>query len=352
MLKERLKKIKNKLLTEKKEAFLVIQKENQRYLSGFTGSNALLLITQDENFIITDFRYWEQAQKEAFLFKLIQSEEKDLFLKLKTLKAKYSLKHLVFEGDYLTFSQYRKLKDILGKIKLYPSSDWIEEFRKIKDEEETKRIRIAAQITDQALTLVLKNLKAGITEKEIAQELEYQIKKRGGDKIAFDIIVASGKNASLPHAKTTERKITESELIVIDLGTNFQGYNSDLTRTIFLGEIKGKLKKIYRIVWQAQKEALESVKPEEKALKIDQIARNYIEKSGFGDFFGHALGHGVGLAVHEGPVLSKLSKDILKEGMIFTVEPGIYLPEIGGVRIEDLVLVTKGGYEILTKFPK
>ncbi len=222
----------------------------------------------------------------------------------------------------------------------------------IKDKEEIIKMKKAAQITTESLKDVFEIIKPGVRELDIASELAYTMRKKGAQKEAFETIVVSGERSSLPHGKPSEKKIDEGEFITIDMGANYQNYNSDLTRTIIMGKENKKQKEIFSIVLKAQKAALDFLKPGVKCKEVDSVARNIIAKKGYGKYFGHGLGHGVGLDIHELPRVSFSDDTVLLPGMVVTIEPGIYLPEVGGARIEDSVLITEAGYEILTWFPK
>lgn len=345
-MKKRVEKL--RLLMKEKEypGFLVSRPENIYYLSGFTGSTALLFITQDEAFIVTDFRYIQQAEKEASYFQVFKIE-RDRLETLKDLAS--SVDSLAFESTHISHSAYLKYRDVFGEILLIPDENLIEDMRVIKDEEEIAMIKEAARRADRAFTHILPFIKAGVKERELALELEFFMKKEGASKLPFAIIVASGKRGSLPHGVASDKEIKKGELITMDFGSYFEGYCSDITRTVGLGPLSDRKKEIYGIVQEAQKKAREGIRAGLMGKEVDKISRDIIEGYSLGEYFGHGLGHGVGLMVHERPTLSKDKEEILKEGMLVTIEPGIYIPDWGGVRIEDMILVKEDKGQVLTQ---
>ena len=346
-----LNKLKEKLKEDKVAAFLITNEINIRYVTGFTGSESILLITQKDDYLFTDFRYLEQAKQDVPWIRIV--ERKVSLIKTICRKlTRLTIKKLYVESLYLTFNQYNEIKNNVKGVYIIPTQGIIEKYRKRKTHEEIKKIQTAIDIAESAYSNIRKKIKAGLTEKNLADILEFEIRKQGGEKSSFEIICAAGARASQPHARTTGRKIQDEDAILIDWGACFQFYNSDLTRISFIDRISPKFKKIYQIVLDAQSFAIDSVKPGRKAKDIDYAARNYITKKGFGKHFGHGLGHGIGLAVHEGPTINAKNKEILEEGMVFTIEPGIYIPEWGGIRIEDIVLVTPHGCNVLSHIPK
>ncbi|ABP67815.1 peptidase M24 [Caldicellulosiruptor saccharolyticus DSM 8903] len=332
---------------EKVEAVFITKKENVRYLSNFKGDESFLLLTRDKKkYLLTDFRYVEQAKKEASEFEIIDYKGK-LYEAILDILSQNHINSLYFEGYNLTFSTFSDMKEKIGD-RIYPLSFSIDEIRAVKDEEEIELIKRAVEITDKAFEHILKFIKPGVTENEVVAELNHFILKNGAKGFSFEPIVASGKRSSLPHGTATNKKIEYGDVVTIDFGCNFDGYMSDMTRTIFVGKPDDSMIRIYNIVKEAQQKAEEFIKEGIKCLEVDKIARDYIGSFGYMDKFGHSLGHGVGLEIHELPRLSPKSEAILKENMVVTVEPGIYLKEVGGVRIEDLVVVKKNGCEILT----
>jgi len=356
LIKERLKFFRDKIEKENMEieGFLVTNLKNLYYLSGFDGEG-FALITNKNNYLFTDSRYTEQAEKESPDYKIITDEPKEKnarVLALKKIIEKKKINKIAFESIHLSYADFKKYSDSFKSVEFLPTKNFIEQMRMVKDKEEIIIIRKAAQIATESLKEVFEIIEPGMRELEIASELAYTMRKKGAQREAFETIVVSGERSSLPHGKPSEKKISEGELITIDMGANYQNYNSDITRTIIIGKEKRKQKEIFSIVLEAQKTAIEFLKPGINCKEVDGVARNIIEKNGYGKYFGHGLGHGVGLDIHELPRVSFNDDTILLPGMVVTIEPGIYLPEVGGVRIEDSVLITEEGYEILTWFPK
>lgn len=336
------------------QAALITQPENRRYVSGFTGSACTLLVTQSKALLITDFRYFEQAAQQSPAFALVKQRKtvKDAFKQAVRLTG---ARRIVFESRDVSVGLLHDMQEALTLRKgvlaeLTPAVDLVELLRLVKDAGEIGAIARAAQITDAALAEALAVWQPGMTEKRAAWEIERRMREMGAQDVAFDLIVASGPNAALPHHRPGERELRESEPIIIDIGAKVDGYCSDLTRTICLGKPTARFLKIYAIVLEAQRAALSAVQAGAVDKDVDAVARDIITRAGYGRKFGHGLGHGVGLAIHEGPRLSPMAREPkpLQSGMIVTVEPGIYLPGWGGVRIEDLVEVTENGARILS----
>ncbi len=350
-MEKRINKLKEKLKEKNIESFLVTKKENVRYLSRFTGTAGKLLITQNDSIFITDFRYLDQAeaQTDGCVIEEISSNFINGFAEL--LKRK-NIKNLSFESQDLNFKMYQKLKENLDLDSLNPEEDLVEELRMIKDQSEIEKIKKAVEIADQGFQFLLDFIKPGKSEKEVALELEFFMKRQGGEANAFDFIVASGKRGALPHGVASEKKIEIGDLVTIDFGTVFQGYHSDITRTLAVGQPADKLRDIYELVLTAQEKVIAEIKAGMKCFDADKIAREFIAEAGYKDNFGHGLGHGVGLEIHEAPRLSYTSEAYLKAGMVVTDEPGIYVSGLGGVRIEDDLLITESGCEVLNSAPK
>lgn len=331
------------------DGLLLTNPANISYLTGYLSRDSWLLLSQKGNYYLTDSRYTAEANKylkPAFQVKQANGLGNDC---LKQLCQKLYIKNLGFEGNNLTYAQYLKLSEILDKkVNLVHTPGLVEGLRLIKSGEEIEKIRQATKITVCALNFIRDFIRPGKTEIEISGELERFIRYNGGTSSAFDIIVASGPNSSYPHHITSKRKIGKNEPVLIDIGAEFQGYKSDLTRVFFSGKISLLAQRVYAIVLRAQKQAISRIKPGALTREIDQAARQIIGKNGFGRRFGHNLGHGVGLEVHEAPGISGKTASILKKNMVFTIEPGIYLPGKFGIRIEDVVLVTQKGVEILS----
>lgn len=343
--------LKKKLREDGVDGFLVTGETNIRYVTNFTGNESILLITPGHDYLFTDFRYAEQAQLDVPWAKIAVKKVsliKTICGRLKRL----NVKKLYVESSHLTFSQYLEIKECMERIKLVPSKGIIEYHRTRKTQEEIEKIEKAIIVAENAYLGIRKEIRTGVSEKYLADILEFEIRKQGGLRSSFETICVAGSRASQPHARATDRKIQEKEAVLIDWGATFQSYNSDLTRVVFKDRISPKFEKIYQIVLDAQRFAIERVKPGIKAKDVDNAARSYIKSKGYGECFGHGLGHGVGQEVHEYPVINKRSKEVLEAGMVFTVEPGIYIPGWGGIRIEDIVLVTKDGCNVLTHLPK
>lgn len=328
------------------DAFLITNMENIRYITGFTGSSALTLVRPDEAVFLTDSRYTTQANQQVrnCAIREYKKQIDELLAFIKSL----GVKRLAFEATVLPFVLYAKLKDNLEAVDLVGMENWIEEQRMIKDQSEIEALKHTIAITKKGYDSIRPKLSEGAVEHEIAVELEYQMRKAGAEQIAFDTIVASGVRGAMPHGMASTKVIKAGEMVTIDFGARSHGYCSDCTRTVSLGRVPAREAEIYRIVYEANRAALEGIEPGKKAKEIDAIARDLIKSAGYGEFFGHGTGHGVGLAVHEEPRISWEGEVTLEPGMVFTVEPGVYIPELGGARIEDMVLVTDTGYEVLT----
>ncbi|KAB2951666.1 aminopeptidase P family protein [Heliorestis acidaminivorans] len=340
------------------DALLIMEPNNRRYLSSFTGTAGLLLVTPNQSILVTDFRYWEQAQQQSPEWQIYRQQGSWLKA-LQEVLTKSNWKNIAIEYNYITLTQQELLTKALPDRNLLNQSSLIEIMRSVKDEAEQEKIARAVALADRGfehiLTYVQKRFRGSegeVREKEIALELEFFLRKEGAEGIAFDFIVASGERSALPHGVATDKALQEGEFVTIDFGCRLDGYCSDTTRTFFLGKPTEEHQKVYRTVLQAQQEALEVLGPGKIGSDLDQVAREIIEKAGYGSYFGHGLGHGVGLVVHEKPQLSPSSDDILQVGQVVTVEPGIYIPQWGGVRIEDMVIITDSGCRNLTKAPK
>lgn len=355
----RLSALRQGLTSKSPDTLWIVQPENRRYLSGFKApdtqlneSSGSLLINKKMAILITDSRYTIEAQAQAKDFEVI-TYRKDLITELSVLLGRLKTKVLGFEGDHLTWEQHRqlakRLKDLKSPIRMVPTDGTIGRMREVKDRGELKAMKAAADIMSSVLDEVLYGLEPGRTEIEVAREIEELARDAGAEGMAFPPIVASGPNAALPHAMPSQRRIRPKDPIIFDVGVRLNGYCSDMTRTIFLEPPGPKFKNIYRIVRQAQLAALEYIRPGEDSSSVDSIARDIIKDAGFGDYFGHSLGHGVGLATHEPPRLSPRDPVTLEEGMVVTVEPGIYIPGKGGVRLEEMVAIEKRGPRILTE---
>ena len=351
-MNQRLKRLKNKLSKYEQLPYLVTDLINIRYLINFDGTNGYLLIGPQKSYFITDARYEEYARSilpSSVEFVLQTGDFTDV---LRDVLKKHNLSTLHLEEHSLVFSLFLIMKKKLRGVRLIPGGDVVNELRMVKDENEIDILREAAEITDQCVEHLKGIIRPGILEWDVAVEIEFFFRKHGCDKTSFDSIVASGKGSSMPHYQTSmKKKIAAGDGVLIDMGGHFRGYNSDLTRTMFVGSIDRSIKEIYSIVKKAQDAAINSVKPGVTTGKLDGIARTIISKHGYGDYFGHSLGHGLGMEVHELPAV-KAGDTRLKKNMVITIEPGIYVPGLGGVRIEDMVLVTNNGCEVLTRASK
>ncbi|MFH1853772.1 MAG: Xaa-Pro peptidase family protein [Candidatus Omnitrophota bacterium] len=330
------------------DALIVRKKENISYLTGARGEESLLIVSHFGSSIITDARYTEEYSKAARNTSVVATGIKNPSQRVDGILKKNRAERVGFESDNLTYSEFTALKKSTGNIRLVPVKGIVESLRKVKDSYEIECIRNACRYGCCAMNYGLRNLSRFSTETFVKQKIEAYLLKKGIEPAGFEIIVASGVNSSMPHAVATDKKIKKGKIVVIDLGARDCGYNSDLTRTVFLGRIKRKYSRVYNVVFDAQKKAIDSIKPGVKASFIDAISRTYIKDKGFGRHFVHSLGHGIGLEIHEEPLLSGKSSAVLEQGMTVTVEPGIYIPRWGGIRIEDVVLVTKNGCEVLT----
>jgi Xaa-Pro aminopeptidase len=359
VFRKRLATLREGLTSKSPDTLWVIQPENRMYLSGFRAadtqlneSSGSLIINRKRAILITDSRYTIEAQRQAVDFDVI-TFKKDLITELSGVIAGLKTEVLGFEGDHLTWQQHRqfakRLKTLNPPVRMAPMDGLIGRMREIKDKAEIRAMKASADIISAVLDEVVYSLEPGLTEIEVAREIEELAYDAGAEGMAFPPIVASGPNAALPHAVPSGRKIGPKDPVIFDVGVRLRGYCSDMTRTIFLGPPDSKFKKIYRVVRQAQLAALEYVRAGEESTRPDSIARDIIREAGFGDFFGHSLGHGVGLATHEAPSLSPRNPVRLEEGMVVTVEPGIYIPGKGGVRLEEMVVIEKGGPRILTE---
>ncbi len=320
---------------------------NFRYLTGFTGDAGVLLVTADDAALITDSRYIETAQQEAEGARaVLLKHAEEIGEQILSLGGK----RWGFEAERLLYSGYERLQ-ALG-VELVPTYDLIEELRAVKDTDELSAIRHACEIAVQGLEELFLRLRPGMTEAEASFWLDGRMRELGAEGPAFDFIVASGPRGSLPHGGTSQKPLADGELVTFDVGCRFLGYHSDITRTVAIGRPPAELQRVYEIVREAQEAGLRAVRAGVLGRDVDAAARGVIERAGYGERFGHGTGHGVGLEIHELPRLGERSEQVLAAGMIVTVEPGIYLPSQGGVRIEDTVVVTDGGCEILTRSPK
>ena len=352
---DRISKLREKTPLNAWQAALITSSVNRRYLSGFKSSEGWIFITPDESYFFVDFRYYAAAKKQvSSLNVVLTSDFKADFLKI---ARKHQVETVLIENDGITFSDALKVEkwlkeDNIALSKQNSLDKALYSLRAKKTPFEIKNIKTAQEIAENALRELLLLIRPGVTEKELAFELEFLLRKEGAEAIAFDLIVASGKNSAIPHAEPSDKPIEVGDFVTIDMGAVHGGYHSDMTRTVAVGAISDEQRRVYDVVLEAQKMAINAVKPGTPCKDIDAIARKFIAESGYKNCFGHALGHGVGLEIHEKPFLSTRSEDILQPGMILTIEPGIYLANAFGVRIEDMLLVTADGHENLTAIEK
>ena len=348
----RLKRLRERMKHEKIDAMFVLSSSNLRYISGYSGSNGMCYINADEAWFFTDFRYKTQSAAEVNNMHIDVPVGKDLFQAMKDKDCIKGSDVIGFEGNHLSFEQYDKLKSLYPDNKFVNKAQLMEELASVKEDVEIECFREAARITDAAFNELLNEIKPGISERMLDAKLSYIMKSMGSEKDSFDTIIASGVNGSRPHHSPTEKLIQNGELITIDFGAMYKGYHGDVTRTVCLGKADEKQREIYAIVLEAQERALAGIRPGVTGKTVDAIARDYISSKGYGEYFGHGLGHGLSLEIHAEPRLSPTYDKELMVNQIVTVEPGIYIPDWSGVRMEDDVIITENGIENLTKAPK
>jgi len=345
----RIKKIWSKLKSKNIEALFINSPEDIRYITGFTGSEALLLLTKTKSYLFVDSRYTGQADDECREATIIESKER--INEVLKHAHKLGIKEFGFDPQQLVVAQYRELRKT-GTVNLIPISDGLERMRSIKDSGEIKLLKKSANISSRSFLEVIKCIKVGVEEREVALLLEFQIRKNGAEGIPFPFIVASGQRGTLPHGVASGKRIRRGEFITIDYGAVYRGYCSDETCTVIIGKPTQRQKRVYQTVKDAHDRAINMVRPGIKIHQVDSAARRLIEKAGLGKYFRHGTGHGVGLSVHEEPRIAPKQEDIIEVGMVFTIEPGVYIPGWGGVRIEDMVRVTGQGCEPMSSVPK
>lgn len=334
------------------DGLLVSQPENVRYLTGFTGSSGVAIISKEKGVFLTDFRYDQQAHQQVDNFDIkVFGEGSHLLDEIINIVNEIDVTQLGIEASYMTVNDYNYLREKM-KTDLISTYNIVEKLRMIKSDEEIQYLKKAAEIGDLAFEHIINYIKPGVSEIEVADELEFTMRKHGATSNSSVIIVASGVRSSLPHGVASEKIIEEGDMVTLDFGALYKGYRSDMTRTIAIGEPDKKLKEIYEIVLEALVNCTSRLKEGIKASEADALLRDFIHDKGYGEYFGHGGGHGIGLMIHEEPFLSANSPYTLKENMVITVEPGIYLPDLGGVRIEDDVIIKKSGVEIITNSPR
>ena len=342
----RYQKLSEVLQKKSLDAILVSDGYNMRYLSGFTGATGYLLITKNSKTLFTDSRYTIAAKTQAPDYTVVEvGSNRDYWAVINQVLVAEQVKILGFEALQVRYSEYMNLKERLKVKELVPLKDELARLRRIKTKEEIACMRQAEHIGDLAFEEVLHHIRPGVTEMEIAAKLEYIMKLNGADKLSFETIVASGVNSSKPHAEPSNRKIEKGDFVTMDFGCVYKGYCSDMTRTVVVGKANKKQKEIYSTVLKAQLAVLDMLTPGLRGKDYDTVARTIIYEAGYEGCFGHGLGHSVGLEIHENPRFSMLEEDIIEPGMIMTVEPGIYIPDFGGVRIEDMVVITEESHE-------
>lgn len=341
-----------RLLIEEQQldALLITNPYNRRYMTNFTGSSGVAIVSKNDAVFITDFRYMAQANEQLTGFRIVQHAGTIIHEVANQVK-EMKIATLGFEKEHLSYCQFEMYSEHV-QTKIIPVAGLVEKLRLIKTPEEIQILKQAAVIADAAFIYICSVIKAGKTELEIANELEFYMRKQGATSSSFDIIVASGERGALPHGVASDKVIETGELVTLDFGALYNGYISDITRTVAVGEPTAKLREIYDVTLQAQRLGVERIKAGMTGIEADAITRGYITSKGYGDAFGHSTGHGIGMEVHEAPALSFRSETVLLPNMTVTVEPGIYLPGIGGVRIEDDIIITENGNERLTKSTK
>jgi len=359
MYSTRIKKFQKFIKKENLDGFIVsplavdvVGPYNIRYLCGFSGDTGLLIVTLKTAYLLCDSRFHEQARKEVRGARVIATESYPVTALKELTQFQGRNIRYGFEPENLTFGQLDLIKQNLGDVLMVPVDGAVEYLSIIKDKFEVELIQKAIDITDTAFERILGYLKPGLRENEVCAELEYQMKMLGSTKPAFDTIIASGYRSALPHGLASQKKLASGDFVTFDFGATYKGYVADMTRTVVVGKATDRQKKVYNAVLKAQKAAIRKVKPGVSCKSIDTTARNSIEKAGYKKYFNHGTGHGIGIYIHVKPSLSSRSNDVLKKGMVVTVEPGIYIPGWGGVRIEDDILVTAMGSKVLNSSPK
>jgi Xaa-Pro aminopeptidase len=331
------------------DAFMVSHSPNVRYLSGFTGSNGMLLLTRSETIFFTDFRYKNQAAEQIGDAARIVICKNGLWPEAAKIIRHELIKRVGIEADHTTVSEANSIEKLIGNYaSIIPTQNVVEKRRLLKDEDELVIIHEAVRVADETFAEALALVRPGVSEQEISVAIENGIRRRGGSGTSFQSIVASGVRSSLPHGIASEKIIEAGDLLTIDMGAIWGGYCSDMTRTVCVGKANEKQREIYELVYKAQTTVQEALRPDLSCFDADKIARDIITAGGYGPNFGHGLGHGVGIDIHEAPRLSYLGKGKLEAGMIVTNEPGIYVDDFGGVRIEDMLLITPDGSQVLT----
>lgn len=347
----RQEQVRRALLERELEALLITHLPNARYLTGFTGSAGMALVTPEATYLIVDSRYLHQAR--AHVAAHVFPAEDTLERAVSDLLRRERLRRVGFEAERMSVARYEVFVSELGEtVTWVPTRRVVEDVRLVKDAEEQNAIRRAVELVAEAFSEILIEIRPGVRERDLAVELEYRLRRAGAERLAFETIVASGERAALPHGVASEKRIGYNEFVVIDVGAVVGGYCSDMTRTVYVGTPDARAREVYQTVLEAQLRCEREMRAGMSARAIDALTRDPITARGYGEFYGHATGHGIGLEVHEAPRLSRHNDAVVPAGAVVTVEPGIYLPEWGGVRIEDVVIVRESGGEILTPTPK
>lgn len=350
MRENRLEKVLALMRSKELDACLLKGMDNIFYLTGFRGSEGTLLVTKGDIYLLTDFRYITYAQEVTQGVKIVEVRDKNNIMN--EICSRHGIEKIGFDSIHTPFFVYKRWLETVEDVEFVPLDDGIEEIRKNKEPEEIDKIVKAIETATRAFTEVFNGIRPGQTEKEIANNLDFAMRRLGADGPSFSTIVASGPRAALPHAEPTDKKIQEGEMVIIDFGAQVNGYCSDETCTLSVGDVNGKMQDIYSVVTKAKQLALEKAKAGVPIKEVDMVVRGYIDEAGYGDFFRHGTGHGVGIAVHETPAINSNGDGLLEEGMVVTIEPGIYIPNLGGVRLEDMVLITSGSPRMLTRIRK
>ncbi|GIN71480.1 peptidase M24 [Bacillus sp. J14TS2] len=347
-----LEKIRKQLEKLQIDGMFISKPENVRYLTNFTGTSGVVIVSRTKAIFLTDFRYDKQAHEQITGYEIIIcGQSASMMDTIVQLVKREEMRKLGFESSYVTYDFYLQLKEEVN-VELYPTTNVVESLRLIKTEREVGKLRKAASIADLAFDHILDFIRPGVTEIDVANELEFYMRKNGATSNSSMIIVASGFRSALPHGVASEKVIEKGDMVTLDFGALYEGYRSDMTRTVAVGEPDPKLKEIYQIVLDALLQCTAVIEHGMPAKQADAIVRDFIELQGYGEYFGHGAGHGIGLMIHEDPFLSPKSAQVIQSGMVITVEPGIYLPNLGGVRIEDDLFIKQNGNEILTKSPR
>ncbi len=348
----RLEQVRKMMKDQDLPALMITQDDNRRYLTGFTGDAGFLIITPQQAILSTDSRFWEQAEGQAPAFQLHRAKGRLREMWTGALELAGKPKRIGIESDKVTVSQFDLMQSSFADVEWVKTSGVIEQLRAVKDADELASIKKAIVLAEKGFIHLMKRIKPGMTELEAAWILEVYLREHGSEGLGFDTIVASGLNGAMAHHEPNNRVIQKNEPIIIDWGARVDGYRSDNTRTIALGDGDAKYHEVYNIVKQAEEIAIAKVKGGITGKAADILARDVIVAAGYGDNFGHSLGHGVGLAIHEEPRLSQLNDDVLPSGAVVTIEPAIYIPGWGGVRLEDMVLLQDKGAKLLTDVVK